>query len=165
MTRRIGQKINRAFPVQTYLLDEFLARFHGSARQYWYLTDGGHFENLGAYELIRRRLRLIVIIDAGGDPDYVFSDLANLIRKARLDFGAEIRFLDQQRVGRSVSATVRKFFGTLDQLRRGIWTKEPIDDPIASGKRLSVAIEEERLSLAHAALAEVRYDGKQIRNP
>lgn len=160
-TRWIGEKINRAFPVQTYLLDEFLARFHGSARQYWYLTDGGHFENLGAYELIRRRLRLIIIIDAGGDPDYVFTDLANLIRKARLDFGAEIRFLDQQELDGHVSAPVRKFFGTLDQLRRGIWTKEPMGDPIASGKRLSVAIEKERLSLAHAALAEVRYDGKR----
>jgi hypothetical protein len=159
-TQWIGKKINRAFPVQTYLLDEFLARFHGSARQYWYLTDGGHFENLAAYELIRRRLPLIVIIDAGGDPDYVFSDLANLIRKARLDFGAEISFLDQQRLDDYVSGTVRKFFGTLEQLRRGTWTKEPITDPIALGERLSVAIEEERLSLAHAALAKVRYDGK-----
>jgi hypothetical protein len=159
-TQWIGEKINRAFPVQTYLLDEFLARFHGSARQYWYLTDGGHFENLGAYELIRRRMRLIIIIDAAADPDYVFSDLANLIRKARLDFGAEISFLDQQSLDDYVSGTVRKFFGTLEQLRRGTWTKEPITDPIASGERLSVAIEEERLSLAHAALAKVRYDGK-----
>jgi hypothetical protein len=160
LTRRIGAKINRAFPVQTYLLDEFLARFHGSGRQYWYLTDGGHFENLGAYELIRRRLRLIVIIDAGGDPDYVFSDLANLIRKARLDFGAEIRFLDSAELDSQVSTPVRQFFGTLEQLRRGTWAEEPVTDPIAAGKRLSVAAEEERLSLAHAALAQVRYDGK-----
>jgi hypothetical protein len=158
-TRWIGEKINRAFPVQTYLLDEFLARFHGSARQHWYLTDGGHFENLASYELIRRRLPLIVIIDAGGDPEYVFSDLANLIRKARLDFGAEIRFLDLGELDARVGVTVRKFFGTLDQLRRGSWAKEPVNDPIATGMRLSVTIEEERLSLAHAALAEVRYDG------
>ena len=54
--RWIGQKTNKLFPVQTYLLDEFLGRFHGTARQRWYLSDGGNFENLGGYELIRRRL-------------------------------------------------------------------------------------------------------------
>jgi hypothetical protein len=27
------------------------------------LTDGGHFENLGLYELVRRKLEVILIID------------------------------------------------------------------------------------------------------
>jgi len=52
------------------------------------LSDGGHFENLGLYELLRRRLRVIVVCDGGADPDYTFSDLANAIEKARADFGA-----------------------------------------------------------------------------
>ncbi len=55
-----------------------------------YLSDGGHFENLGIYELVRRRCRFIISTDAGADPDLVFTDLANAIRKCRTDFGVEI---------------------------------------------------------------------------
>lgn len=56
------------------------------------LTDGGHFENLGAYELIRRKLKVIIISDAGADPDFKFQDLTNLIEKVRVDFGTTIVF-------------------------------------------------------------------------
>jgi hypothetical protein len=58
------------------------------------LTDGGHFENLGVYELIRRRCRLIVVTDVGCDPDYHFEDLSNLLIKCWTDFGVNIRFND-----------------------------------------------------------------------
>ena len=54
------------------------------------LSDGGHFENLALYELFRRRARLIIVCDAGADPDYQFSDLANAIEKARVDFGVSV---------------------------------------------------------------------------
>ena len=54
------------------------------------LSDGGHFENLAVYELFRRRARLILVCDAGADPDYEFSDLANAIEKARVDFGVTV---------------------------------------------------------------------------
>ena len=37
-------------------------------KAYVYLSDGGHFENLGIYEMVRRRCRLIVVSDAGRDP-------------------------------------------------------------------------------------------------
>lgn len=82
------------FQVQWHLFAELLARFHGPGRSYWYLSDGGHFENMGGYELIRRRLPFIVIVDGEEDPDYQFEGLASLVRKARTDFSAEIRFLD-----------------------------------------------------------------------
>ena len=39
-----------------YLLAELFAHATDSDR-YVYLSDGGHFENLGIYELIRRRVR------------------------------------------------------------------------------------------------------------
>ncbi|RDH82037.1 MAG: hypothetical protein DIZ78_16525 [endosymbiont of Escarpia spicata] len=58
------------------------------------LSDGGHFENLGIYELIRRRLKLIVVCDAAADPDFQFGDLANVIEKIRTDFGVRIEFED-----------------------------------------------------------------------
>lgn len=54
------------------------------------LTDGGHFENLGLYELVRRRLKLIVVCDATADADFRFSALGNAIQKVRADFGAII---------------------------------------------------------------------------
>jgi hypothetical protein len=57
---------------------------------YVYLSDGGHFENLGIYELVRRRCRYIVACDAGADPYYGFEDLGNAIRKCRTDLGVEI---------------------------------------------------------------------------
>ncbi|ACB75756.1 patatin-like phospholipase family protein [Opitutus terrae] len=85
--------LSRLLPVQTCLMNEFFARFHGPARRHWYLSDGGHFENTGCYELIRRRVPLIICSDGGQDPDYRFCDFANLVRKARTDFCAEIQVL------------------------------------------------------------------------
>ncbi|WP_363510513.1 patatin-like phospholipase family protein [Burkholderia sp. LMU1-1-1.1] len=59
-----------------------------------YLSDGGHFENLGLYEMVRRRCRRIVVVDASCDPKYEFEDLENAIRKIRIDFGISIVFPD-----------------------------------------------------------------------
>ncbi|WP_455220245.1 patatin-like phospholipase family protein [Kaarinaea lacus] len=51
------------------------------------LTDGGHFENLALYELIRRKVRVIIACDAAADPEYQFTDLFNALEKIRADFG------------------------------------------------------------------------------
>jgi hypothetical protein len=51
------------------------------------LTDGGHFENLALYELIRRKVKLIIACDAAADPNYQFTDLFNALEKIRADFG------------------------------------------------------------------------------
>lgn len=56
------------------------------------LSDGGHFENLAVYELIRRKLKLIIVSDGGADPNFNFDDLANVIEKVRVDFGVKIAF-------------------------------------------------------------------------
>ena len=71
------------------------AELAGSADQdypFVSLSDGGHFENLGIYELVRRRCALIVASDAGADPQYAFEDLAEAIRKCYTDFGVRIEF-------------------------------------------------------------------------
>jgi len=57
-----------------------------------YLTDGGHFEDLGLYEMVRRRCRYIVVVDAGEDGHAAFEDLGNAVRKIRIDFNVEIKF-------------------------------------------------------------------------
>ena len=56
------------------------------------LSDGGHFENLGVYELIRRRVKLIICCDGAADPDFEFVDLQVLTRRIAVDFGAQIKF-------------------------------------------------------------------------
>lgn len=122
-------------PLQRYFHNEYTATFWGSGDPHWYLSDGGHFENMGAYELIRRRLPMIVIVDGEEDPDYTFEGLANLIRKARMDFNAEIKFLDESELEPLVHSKVRASFGPLSALK-----------PDAQG-----------LSCAHAALATVCY--------
>ena len=84
--------LGRLFRTQYYLACELTACFHGTRRRWQYLSDGGHFENTGVYELLRpeRRISLVVLCDCGCDADFRFGDLANLIRLARIDFGLEI---------------------------------------------------------------------------
>ena len=63
---------------------------------YVYLSDGGHFENLGLYEMVLRRCHCILVVDAGCDPRLTFEDLGNAIRKIRIDLGIDIELnLDQ----------------------------------------------------------------------
>jgi hypothetical protein len=66
---------------------------------YVYLSDGGHFDNLGLYEMILRRCRFIVISDASTDPDYHFESLAYSIRQIRVDFGVPIE-MEEMSLGR-----------------------------------------------------------------
>ena len=60
--------------------------------RYVNLSDGGHFDNLGLYEVVLRRCRNILVCDAGQDRTYAFDDLGNAIRKIRIDFGIPIEF-------------------------------------------------------------------------
>ena len=63
------------------------------------LTDGGNFENVGVYELLRRNVRTILVCDAGADPDYAFADLQNLLSRAEADFNVAIAFVPQPPLG------------------------------------------------------------------
>ncbi len=92
--RRIRSFPGWLFKVQGKILDEWRAYFPGPSDRYWYLTDGGHFEVLGLYELIRRKLPFIIAVDASADPQYKFGDVAVVTRQSRLDFGAEISWRD-----------------------------------------------------------------------
>lgn len=56
------------------------------------ISDGGHIENLGVMELLRRRCRLILAVDAEADPSYEFGALENLTVRARNELGIDIRF-------------------------------------------------------------------------
>jgi len=84
-----------------YLVFELLGMTDDN-RGYVYLSDGGHFENLGLYELVRRRCTMIIACDAGQDGAVRFDDLGSAIQKCRTDFGVEISDLsldDLVRIG------------------------------------------------------------------
>ena len=53
-------------------------------------SDGAHIENLGVYELLRRRCKVIICVAAGADPDFEFFDLTTLQRFANIDLDAKI---------------------------------------------------------------------------
>jgi Patatin-like phospholipase len=72
-----------------YLVNELFGLTNDRAH-FVNLSDGGHFENLGIYELVRRRCRYIVACDAEQDDALKFNGLGNAIRKCRTDFGTEI---------------------------------------------------------------------------
>jgi hypothetical protein len=77
----------RFAPLQ--LANEMLGRTNDKSK-YVYLSDGGHFDNMGLYELVRRRCYEIVICDAEEDENYIFEGLGMSIRRCRVDFGVEI---------------------------------------------------------------------------
>ena len=69
-----------------YLWSEITGRLYENAEAV-YLTDGGHIENLGVYELLRRRCKVIIAVDAEADAPMNFSALMTLQRYARIDLG------------------------------------------------------------------------------
>jgi hypothetical protein len=132
----------RWFRTQVLLLSEALGRFGGPWYRYWYLSDGGNFENTGAYELLRRRVPFLIVCDAGEDPAHHGTNLAALVRLARVDFGAEVEPAgDLGALG--VPPQVAARLGALDDLL-----------PTAAGA----------LPARHAALLLVRYP-RLLRGP
>lgn len=73
-----------------YLLHELLASADDRS-DFLMISDGGHFENLAIYELIRRRCRVIVASDAECDPKLQFEGLGTLIRVCQVDFNVTIK--------------------------------------------------------------------------
>ena len=80
--------------------------------RYVNLSDGGHFDNLGLYEMVLRRCKLILVVDAGQDFDYVFEDLGNAIRKIRIDLGIpiDIKVVSPKKAGSTINHCA---FGTI----------------------------------------------------
>jgi hypothetical protein len=81
-------RVRNAF-ANYYLLGEFFGLL-SERRKSLYLSDGGHVENLGIYELLRRRCRVIIAVDAEADRQMVFHSFNRLERYALTDFGIRI---------------------------------------------------------------------------
>ncbi len=86
------------FPWLIYLIRELTGKVDETT-QYLNLSDGGHIENLGIYELLRRRCKFILAIDGEQDTDMTFHGFANLQRLATTDLGVAIEIdLDDLRL-------------------------------------------------------------------
>lgn len=89
-----------------------------SHKSKWFnLSDGGHIENMGVYELLRRRCKFIICVDGEADPKFMFAGQMTLVRHAQIDFGVrleprldEIRFKSDSGVSRSHIHLLRVYY-------------------------------------------------------
>ncbi|WP_182864691.1 GMC oxidoreductase [Rhodopirellula sp. JC639] len=146
--RRFLYLIPRCFQTQALLISEWIARYPGPWERFWHISDGGYFENLAAYELVRRRVPRIILCDGGADPSYEFEDFAELVRKVRIDFGARIESLTE---------------ADLDALVAGGVLPQPTREHLGSVKQLYPSIgsggNPSGPSQTHAALCWIHYPG------
>ncbi|WP_287328051.1 patatin-like phospholipase family protein [Mesorhizobium sp.] len=123
--RRPGK--SPAAPGLWYLLKEMTATADERGA-FLNISDGGHIENLGVYELMKRRCRFIVAIDGENDPTMTFHALTNLQRLAYIDFGITLDVnLDDLRLGEAGYS--RSHF----QLCRILYPQGPDDSPLEVG--------------------------------
>ncbi len=84
-----SQKVGNHFRAAYH---ELSPRGYAAHQKLLQISDGGHFENLGVYELVRRKVKVIICCDGSADPEFNFTDLQVLVRRIGTDFGAKIKF-------------------------------------------------------------------------
>ncbi|MFP3646543.1 GMC oxidoreductase [Paraburkholderia sp. SIMBA_054] len=154
--RRLKSLPAAVFTLHAKLFDEWRAYFEGPAARLWYLSDGGHFDNTGLYELIRRRLPMMIAVDATADPKYTFESLSLLTRQVRLDFGATIDWLDLKTMRVSTTPNVNAQAAPWDAFKvpdLPPWFRAHLD-PQAIGRIDDL----KRTCLRGAALARITYE-------
>lgn len=88
--RRPGHNHFPQVPGFTCLMREMTGIAMSEKRAWLNLSDGGHIENMGAYELLRRRCKYIICVDGEADSAYTFPGFMTLKRHAQIDFGVRI---------------------------------------------------------------------------
>jgi choline dehydrogenase-like flavoprotein len=151
--RRVKAAPGYLLRTQSTILNEWRGYFAGPSQRLWYLSDGGHADNTGLYELFRRRLPFILAVDAEEDPGYTFEEVGMLVRRVRLDFGAEVQWIDPTEARRQGACGWQAIeqSGGVDL---PAWIRQWLD-PNAVGGLESVT----RRGAFAAAMARVDYDG------
>ena len=75
--------------LRLYLFAEAFGRLRSDSSRI-YITDGGHIDNIGLYQLLKRKCKFIIVIDAEADPGMSFGAFADVQRFARIDEGVLI---------------------------------------------------------------------------
>ena len=145
--RRLKNVISHVCRVQSMILQEWRAYFAGPSDRFWYLSDGGHYENTGLYELLRRRVPFVIAVDASEDKDYLLEAPSLLLRQARLDFCANVEWLEPGPPAAAPASPWSRFAAPVPAIVKA-WI-----DPAALG----VVTEITREGPHSAALARVTY--------
>jgi hypothetical protein len=83
-------------PTPRYLIKELFG-WNSINDKFLYVTDGGHYENLGLVELLRRGCSRVYCFDASAaKADKPFAALGDAIALARSELGVEISFADEE---------------------------------------------------------------------
>ncbi len=106
----------RRGPGPKYVLKEAIGKVHAQGK-YVNVSDGGHIENLGIYELLRRHCKFIIAVDGEADPDMQFASLVKLQLYARLGMGIEIE-LDLEPIRKDAEGLSAQCW-TLGKIRYG----------------------------------------------
>lgn len=99
-------------PGLLYLISEMFGRSQSDTKLV-NISDGGHIENIGLYQLLKRKCRFIVVCDAGRDSELKFGDLSEAMRIAQIDMGIRIEMegLDEIRSGDQAHAIGKIHYG------------------------------------------------------
>jgi hypothetical protein len=103
-----------------------------------YVTDGGHIENLGIYELLRRRCKVIIAVDAEADPQIAFGSFNVMERYALIDLGVRID-LPWQDITNATRATAKAIDETGDAPKR-LGPHVAVGEIIYPGERRGVLV-------------------------
>ena len=139
--RRLKELPGALFQTHGLLLSEWVGRFKGPSSEFWNLSDGGFFDSSAVYELVRRRVDVIIAVDGTHDRGYSFEGLAELGRMVRIDFKAEITWLNP------VPTSLPSVFATWVNLNQVGTLHEIHGNPVAGDRNGK-----------HAAIARVTYE-------
>jgi hypothetical protein len=83
-------------PRFAYILKEILG-WYDTHDRFVFITDGGHWDNLGLVELLRRDCDIIYCVDASGDPPGSFATLRQSLDLAALELGCKTDPVDLEK--------------------------------------------------------------------
>jgi hypothetical protein len=86
---RIGDFFIRGPRLLPYFYKELLG-LHNILDHYLYVTDGGHWDNLGLVEALRVRPDEIIVFDSSGDPPGTYATLGEAKSLAEMELGVRI---------------------------------------------------------------------------
>jgi hypothetical protein len=162
--RRILARLRFKFgPGSGFLLRETFGSVDASSK-YVNLSDGGHLENLGVYELLRRRCKAVVAIDGEADPRMTFPSLHALMRYAWIDLGIRIELKDLGSLRLKDGMSSRHFaIGTIDYGEEGTGVFVYIKASVTGDEHpLTAHYQEEHPKFPHESTADQFFNEHQF---
>ena len=120
-----GLKNTFTFPNSFRLLNEMTGTKMDERKPFVNVSDGGHIENYGIYELLRRRCKFVIAVEGANDPEMTLSSFRQLQRLARIDLDVEIEIdvadlsLNEERLSESHSAVGKISYPATDEHPEG----------------------------------------------